>query len=273
MIIPALKQMSWKERISMKKRNNIIIITGASSGIGQEFALQLDAAFANVDEIWLVARRKDRLEEVARVMEHTTRLIVMDITDEYAMEDFQKLLEESGVVVRMLINAAGFGLMGDFMDISLEEQLEMLLVNCEGLTKMTYFVLPYMAKGSRIIQLASGAAFLPQQGFAVYAASKSFVLSFSRALNRELAPYGIFVTAVCPGPVNTEFFKRAEQYSGMPAYKELIMIDTEKCVSEALRASYLRKSMTVPGLTMKAFLVVSKYLPQEFLLKLASYLK
>ncbi|MCH5269904.1 MAG: SDR family NAD(P)-dependent oxidoreductase [Lachnospiraceae bacterium] len=257
----------------MKKRKNIIIITGASSGIGQEFALQVDTAFPNVDEIWLVARRKERLEEVARVMEHTTRLIVMDVADEYAMDDFEKLLAESGGVVRMLINAAGFGLIGDFMELSLEEQLEMLLVNCEGLTKMTYLVLPYMAKGSRIIQLASGAAFLPQPGFAVYAASKSFVLSFSRALNGELAPYGIFVTAVCPGPVNTEFFQRAEQYGRMPAYKNLIMIDTEKCVSDALRASYLRKSMTVPGLPMKAFLAASKFLPQELLLRLASCLK
>ena len=257
----------------MKKRKSIIIITGASSGIGQEFALQVDTAFSNVDEIWLIARRKERLEEVARVMEHTTRLIMMDVTDEYAMDDFEKLLEESGAVVRMLVNAAGFGLMGDFMELPLEEQQEMLLVNSEGLTKMTYFVLPFMAKGSRIIQLASGAAFLPQPGFAVYAASKSYVLSFSRALNRELAPYGIFVTAVCPGPVNTEFFEIAEQYADMPAYKEFVMISAEKCVSDALRASYHKKSMTVPGFPMKAFLMVCKYLPQDLLLKLKECFK
>lgn len=257
----------------MKKRKSIIIITGASCGIGQEFALQIDTAFSNVDEIWLIARRKERLEEVARVMEHTTRLIVMDVTDEYAMDDFEKLLEESGAVVRMLVNAAGFGLMGDFVDLSLEEQQEMLWVNCEGLTKMTYLVLPYMARGSRIIQLASGAAFLPQPGFAVYAASKSYVLSFSRALNRELAPCGIYVTAVCPGPVNTEFFAIAEQYVSMPAYKECIMISAEKCVSDALRASYHKRSMAVPGLPMKAFLAVCKYLPQELLLKFESCLK
>lgn len=256
----------------MKKRKSIIIITGASSGIGQEFALQVDTAFSNVDEIWLIARRKERLEEVARAMEHTTRLIMMDVTDEYAMDDFEKLLEESGAVVRMLVNAAGFGLIGDFMELPLEEQQEMLLVNCEGLTKMTYLVLPYMAKGSRIIQLASGAAFLPQPGFAVYAASKSYVLSFSRALNRELTPYGIYVTAVCPGPVNTEFFEIAEQYADMPAYKEFVMISAEKCVSDALRASYHKKSMTVPGFPMKAFLAVCKYLPQDLLLKLKACL-
>lgn len=257
----------------MRKRKNIIIITGASSGIGGEFALQVDTAFSNIDEIWLIARRKDRLEEVARAMEHTTRLIVMDVTDEYAMDDFQKLLEESGAVVRMLINAAGFGLIGAFMDLSLEEQLEMLLVNCEALTKMTYLTLPFMARGSRIIQLASGAAFLPQPNFAVYAASKSYVLSLSRALNKELTPHGVHVTAVCPGPVNTEFFATAAQYADMPAYKNLIMISAEKCVSDALRASYYKKPMSVPGLPMKAFLTVCKYLPHELLLQFKSCLK
>ena len=252
---------------------NIIIITGASSGIGQEFALQIDTAFSNIDEIWLIARREDRLMEVARVMEHTTRLIVMDVTDEYAMDDFEELLEESDVVVRMLINAAGFGLMGSFEDIPLEDQLDMLLVNCEAVTKMTYLCLPYLARGSRIIQMASGAAFLPQQDFAVYAATKSYVLSLSRALNKELAYRGIVVTAVCPGPVNTEFFDIAEQYGSTLAIKKLTMISAEKCVSDALRASYHKKSMEVPGIPMKAFLIATKLLPQEAILRLVQLLK
>ena len=252
---------------------NIIIITGASSGIGQEFALQIDTAFSNIDEIWLIARREDRLMEVARVMDHTTRLIVMDVADEYAMDDFEELLEESDVVVRMLINAAGFGLMGSFEDIPLEDQLDMLLVNCEAVTKMTYLCLPYMARGSRIIQMASGAAFLPQQDFAVYAATKSYVLSLSRALNKELAYRGIVVTAVCPGPVNTEFFDIAEQYGSTLAIKKLTMISAEKCVSDALRASYHKKSMEVPGIPMKAFLIATKLLPQEAILRLVQLLK
>ena len=96
---------------------NIIIITGASSGIGQEFALQMDTAFSNIDEFWLIARREERLLELAQVMEHATRLITMDVSDEYAMDDFERLLEESDVTVRMLINAAGFGLLGEFEDI------------------------------------------------------------------------------------------------------------------------------------------------------------
>lgn len=170
--------------IAMK---NIIIITGASSGIGQEFALQIDTAFSNIDEIWMIARREERLMEVGKVMEHKVKMISMDVTDEYAMDDFEELLEKEDVTVRMLINAAGFGLMGPFDELSLEEQTDMLYVNCEALTKMTYICLPYMAKGSRIIQMASAAAFVPQQDFAVYAATKAYVLSFPEHSIRSCA--------------------------------------------------------------------------------------
>lgn len=252
---------------------NVIIITGASSGIGQEFALQLDTAFTNIDEIWLIARRMDRLKEIAKVMTHTTRLIAMDVTDEYAMDDFEMLLENEDVTVRMLINAAGFGLLGAFEDIPLEEQLDMLLVNCEALTKMTYITLPYMCKNSRIIQMASSAAFLPQPDFAVYAATKSYVLSLSRALKAELAYRNIYVTAVCPGPVHTEFFDIAEQYGSTLAIKKLTMISVEKCVDSALRASYRKKAIAVPGIPMKAFLLATKLLPHEAIIKMAQLLK
>ena len=247
---------------------NIIIITGASSGIGQEFALQIDTAFSNIDEIWLIARREERLHEVAKVMEHATRLIPMDVSDEYAMDDLEALMDAEDVVVRMLINAAGFGLMGEFNDIPYDEQNDMLLVNCEALSKLTYMVLPYMARGSRIIQMASAASFMPQPGFAVYAATKSYVLSFSRALNRELSDRGIYVTAVCPGPVNTEFFDVAEQYGETPMVKKLTMITSEKCVSAALRASYFKQDMVVPGFTMKASLLATKLLPHSLVLNI-----
>lgn len=254
-------------------RKNIIIITGASSGIGQEFALQIDTAFSNIDEIWMIARREERLLELGKVMEHNTRLITMDVTDEYAMDDLEEALEEENVTVRMLINAAGFGLMGAFEEISLEEQLAMLQTNCEALTKMTYICLPYMAKGSRIIQMASSAAFLPQPDFAIYAATKSYVLSFSRALNKELSYRGIFVTAICPGPVRTEFFDIAEQYGSTLSIKKLTMISAEKCVRAALRGSYHKKSMVVPGIPMKAVLLAGKWIPHNVILTLMDLLK
>ncbi len=252
---------------------NIIIITGASSGIGREFALQIDKAFSNIDEIWLIARRESRLIEIAHDMRHFVRTVAMDISDEYAMEDLEKLIQKSNVVVRMLINAAGFGIIGDFENLTLEEQQEMLWVNCEGLTKLTYITLPYMVRGSRIIQVASSAAFLPQPGFAVYAATKSYVLSLSRAMNKELKYRGIYVTAVCPGPVETEFFDIAQKYDKMSFYKKLSMISAEKCVESALRASYFKKSMAVPGILMKLFLLLTKCIPHEMILRLMMLLR
>lgn len=249
------------------------MITGASSGIGLEFALQIDTAFSNIDEIWLIARRESKLKELAKAMQHNVRIIAMDVSDEYAMDDLENLIAESHVTVRMLINAAGFGYMGPFEDILLEEQLDMLLVNCEALTKMTYITLPYMAKGSRIIQLASSAAFLPQPNFAVYAATKSYVLSLSRALNMELKDRGICVTAVCPGPVHTDFFDIAKKYADVPMYKKLTMISAEKCVKAALRASYLKEDMVVPGFYMKALLVVTKCIPQGCILNFMRLIK
>ena len=189
---------------------NIAIITGASSGIGKEFALQLDAGLYTIDEFWLIARRKDRLEELACDLDHMAKTIPLDLTQEADMEHLRALLRKERPAVRMLINCSGYGIMGQFSEIDSREQVGMIDLNCRALTEITHACLPYMKKNSRIIQLASSAAFLPQPGFAVYAASKSYVLSFSRALSEELRSRKIYVTAVCPGPGQPEFFDRAE---------------------------------------------------------------
>ena len=170
---------------------NVIVITGASSGIGREFALQMDPFFTNIDEFWLVARSEDKLEETAELLGHRSRVIPMDITDSRRLDALEDMLIEHNAVVRMLINCAGFGLMGDFSEQPAENALSMIRLNCEALTEMTHRMIPYMRRNSRILQLASSAAFLPQPYFAVYAATKSYVLSFSRALNEELKPMGI----------------------------------------------------------------------------------
>ena len=174
--------------------------------MGVEFALQLDNVFQNIDEIWMIARRKKELLEVAQHLEHTTRILDMDITKEEQIERLRKLLADEKPVVRMLVNCAGYGILGDFTASNISEELGMIEVNCKALTQMTHLCLPYMKKNSRIIQLASSAAFLPQPNFAVYAATKAYVYSFSRALRQELRRKKIYVTAVCPGPVDTPFF-------------------------------------------------------------------
>ena len=153
---------------------NIIIITGASSGMGVEFALQLDNVFTyTIDEIWMIARRKEAMLEVAESMMNTTRILDMDVTKPEDMERLKKLLAKEKPTVRMLVNCAGYGVMGEFSKLNVQEELGMIDVNCKALTQMTYMCMPYMRENSRIIQLASSAAFMPQPGFAVYAASKA----------------------------------------------------------------------------------------------------
>ena len=184
---------------------NIVIITGASSGIGLEFAKRMDLSFDSIDEFWLVARSGDKLKSLANNMRHETRIFAMDITDEEALEELETKVKKSKATVCMLINCAGYGLMGEFAKVERKEETGMVRLNCEALTNITHCMIPYMKRGSRIIQMASCAAFMPQANFAVYAATKAYVLRFSQALGEELRGRGIYVTSVCPGPVDTPF--------------------------------------------------------------------
>ena len=247
---------------------NVIVITGASSGIGMEFALQMDSYFSNVDEFWLVARSRDKLKEVARVLTHKTRVFAIDVTDKSKLDMLEAELREKDAVVRMLVNCAGYGLLGPFADLDREQALGMIRLNCEALTDVSSRLIPFMRKNSRIIQLASSAAFLPQPDFAVYAASKAYVLSFSRALGCELKRRGIYVTGVCPGPVNTPFFDIAEKGGQILAVKKLTMVNTDKVVSLALKDSYHKRSMSVCSVPIKAFHVAAKVIPHGVILRM-----
>lgn len=252
---------------------NIAIITGASSGLGQEFARQIDSLFHNLDEIWLIARRKQRLEKLAGMLGTKAKVIQLDVADDMQMQLFQEVLDIASPTIRILVNCAGYGLMGPFEELSLVEQLGMVKVNCEALTRMTHICLPFMKKNSRIIQLASSAAFVPQINFAVYAASKSYVLSFSRALGEELRKRCIYVTAVCPGPVETEFFDIAERYGTTLAVKKMTIVQADRVVRDALRASFQKKPMSVCSLPIQAFLGISKVLPHSVIMGVMRRLK
>lgn len=252
---------------------NIAVITGASSGMGMEFAFQIDCLYTKIDEIWLIARRKERLTELSKLLETPTKIIPMDVTDKEKTDEFYALLKKEHPKIRILINCAGFGLMGKVQDIPIRRQLDMIDVNARALTNMTYACLPYFAKNGRIIQLASAAAFLPQKNFAVYAASKSFVLSFSRALAEELKPKHIYVTAVCPGPVETEFFDHADTYGHSLLMKEKTMVTADRVVKQALLDSHRKKQVSVCSPLMKAFMLVTKLLPHKFIFFVMRFLK
>lgn len=247
---------------------NIAIITGASSGIGREFVRQMDQSFDKIDEFWLVARNKDKLTEIAGGMRHASRIFSMDITSNVQLERLQTAVKKNNAKVRMLVNCAGYGIMGPFAEQDRKEELGMIRLNCEALTNITHRMLPYMARGSRIIQLASCAAFLPQPNFAVYAASKAYVLRFSQALGEELRERGIYVTSVCPGPVNTPFFDRAEKNGSTLRIKKYVMVQAEQVVEKALRDSLHKKSKSVYSVPIMGVEVLSKMLPHELALKI-----
>lgn len=249
-----------------KGKKKIAVITGASSGLGQEFAFQLDGIMHGLDEIWLIARRKERLTELSKLLDIPARIIAMDVTDKRDISAFRETLAAEKISICMLINCAGYGLMGRFAGMDIEEQLGMLEVNCKALTRMTYDCIPYMCKNGRIIQLASSAAFVPQKNFAIYAATKSYVLSFSRALREELKGQSIWVTAVCPGPVETEFFDIAEKYGSALAVKKLTMVSPQRVVKDALKASCRKKEISVCSLPMMAFGVLTKIIPHRWFL-------
>lgn len=252
---------------------SVVIIVGASSGMGEQFALQIDAHLRKTDEIWLVARRKDKLTALSKRMRNNTRILAMDITSDAQIERLTDTLEEYDCTIRMLVNCAGYGVIGDFKDLECKEQLGMVRLNCEALTHVTYACLPYMTKGTRVIQLASCAAFLPQPGFAVYAASKAYVNSFTQALRAELMDKGIIVTSVCPGPVDTPFFDIAEKSGKMLSIKAMTMVNSCDVVEKAIKDSCAGKAISVYSLPIQAFAVLAKLVPHSLILPVVRFIK
>ena len=239
----------------------IALITGASSGLGREFARQIPKLYQNLDEIWVVARRAERLNELEMELKVPVRIFDGDLNQDYIYKKLGIALGKSHANVRMLVNAAGYGKIGTFCEYGWKEETGMADLNCRSLTRMTALCLPYMHCGSRIVNLSSAAAFGPQPGFAVYAATKSYVYSLSMALGRELKGSGIYVTAVCPGPVDTEFFDHTGKE--VASVKKRFRADAKDVVRKALIDSARGKKISVYGLSMKAAWVASKIVPDS----------
>lgn len=248
----------------------IAIITGASSGMGWETAIQLADRFGGLDEIWLIARRMERLNSLEKQLPVPVRKFSLDLMDLEQLSQLEQSLQCQKPDVKILVNSAGYGKIGNVGSVPLQEEIGMPRLNCEAFCAVTHMVLPYMSRNSRILQFASAAAFLPQPGFAVYSATKAFVLSYSRALNEELRGRGIHVTAICPGPVKTEFFDIAETTRKIPLYKQVTMANPRKVVKLAIRDSMMGKSISVYGIFMKLFFIFTKILPHSFILNIMS---
>lgn len=254
----------------MKK---ILIVTGASSGLGAEYARQLPKT-RHADELWLFARRRDRLEQISKEISAVTenasltiRIFETDLSGATGVAAFEEILAEQAsndsvkIVIDTLVNNAGFGTYGPFEETPREKELSLLDINVYALTGITHAALPFLESGSRIINVASLAAFIPLGNFAVYAASKSYVLSFSYALAAELSEKGILVTAVCPGSVSTEF---ANVASNGARKKVLNGKDPVKVVTHSLNCVKKGKVLAVMGFPWRVKAFASRFIGRYF---------
>ena len=245
---------------------NIAIVTGASSGMGREFVLQL-SGYVRVDEIWAIARREIALEELKSQVSVPVRPIALDLLKAESFDAFRGLLEKEKPNVRLLVNAAGFGKFGDFQRVSLEDDCKMIDLNCKALVMMTRMTLPYMAAGSHILQLDSLSAFQPVPYITTYGATKSFVLSYSRAINRELKHQGVRVMAMNPGWVKTEFFNHAFQTNQSEVQYFDRLYEAKDVVRTGLKDLYrTKKDYSVHGLPVKIQVLLVKLVPHRFVM-------
>lgn len=245
---------------------NIAIITGASSGIGREFVKTLKDHM-NVEEVWAVARTEDKLRALQDEIPVPVRPVPLDLSDPSFIGKMEDLLRKEQPDVRLLINASGYGKFDAVEKLSMEDDLGMIDLNCRALTAMTKLVLPYMHNGGRIIEIASVAAFQPIPYINVYGASKAFVLSFSRALNREVKKRGIQVMALCPFWTKTAFFDRAVRKNEDAVVKKYVaMYETSFIVDKAWKALSRGKDYVVPGFKAKAQVALVKILPHSLVM-------
>ncbi len=243
----------------------IAVVTGASSGMGREFVRQIEKT-DTFDEIWVIARRKDRLLSLAEEVKTPIRAIALDLSLSESFEAYKVLLEAEKPDVAVLVNGSGFGKFGAFTDIPLDTQLEMVDLNEKALVAMTYLTLPYMKKGGKIYQICSLSSFQPVPYIGVYGATKAFVLSFSRAIGRELKKTGIRVLAVCPGWVRTEFFDRAVTDDTITYYNRYY--DADQVVARALRDMRKGKDVSVCGFPIRAQVMATKFLPHRLVMSI-----
>ncbi len=249
----------------------VTILTGASSGLGEAFLKALAKEKRHTaDEIWLIARRRERLEELAAASALTCRVIPMDLTDPESFSDFQRLLEQEKPQVHLLINNAGCGKVGNVEDLPFEQQTQMVDLNVRALTALTAITLPYMTAGSCVVNVCSIASFAPNPRMTVYSSTKAYVSSFSAGLREEVKGRGVRVLSVCPGPMATEFLPVAGIATGVSkTFDRLPYCDPDKVAVGTLKKAYAGRGVYTPRGFFKFYRVLAKILPRGLMMKFA----
>ncbi len=243
----------------------IAVITGASAGIGREFVRAVDRGEA-FDEIWVVARRAERLEELKAACRQRIRPVPLDLGELGSIEQYRALLEAERPEIGLLVNAAGCGVFGPFAEKDLKKQLQSAQLNALALTAMCHVSLPYMKSGSAIVNMGSNSAWQPVPYQTVYGASKSYVLNFSRALWRELRPRGVHVMCVCPGWIKTEF----QQHAQHDAYIRYVdrWYGPEEVAAQAMKDLKKKKLVSILGHPVRRQVRLVKFLPVKLVMRI-----
>lgn len=242
----------------------IAVITGASSGIGREFVYAIDKM--DLDEIWVIARRQDRLEELREKCGHPVRPLSLDLSDDTGIEAYQELLNLEKPEIHILVNAAGFGVFGPFAENDLQKQLKSARLNALALTAMCHISLPYMKDGDSIVNMGSNSSWQPVPYQTVYGASKSYVLNFSRSLGRELRERGIHVMCVCPGWIKTEFQQVAE-HDRYIRYVDR-WYGPDEVVDQAMKDLKKKKQVSILGHPVRRQVRLVKFLPVNLVMEI-----
>ena len=244
----------------------IAIVTGASSGMGREFVRQL-SAYVQVDEIWAIARRREALAALKAETPVPVRPMVLDLLKSESFDELRSLLEGEQPEIVLLVNAAGFGKFGAYHKTTMEDDCRMIDLNCKALLVMTRLCIPYMSPGSHILELDSLSAFQPVPYITTYGATKAFVLSYSRAMNRELKCKGIRVMAMNPGWVKTEFFRHAFQSNDGEVQYFDRLYEAADVVKTGLHDLYkTKKDCSIHGLPVKLQVLAVKLVPHRFVM-------
>lgn len=241
----------------------IAVITGASAGIGREFVYAVDRQ-GQYDEIWVIARRAERLEELKSACKNKIRPVPLDLSDSGSIESFAALLKAEQPEIALLVNAAGCGVFGPFEEKELDKLLGSAQLNALSLTAMCHVSLPYMRSGSAIVNMGSNSAWQPVPYQAVYGASKSYVLSFSRAIGRELRSRGVHVMCVCPGWIKTEFQKVAHHDDYIHYVDK--WYGPDEVAEQAMKDLKKKKTVSILGHPVRRQVRLVKFLPVKLVM-------
>ena len=243
---------------------SVAIITGASGGIGSEFARQI-SRLDGIDEMWLIARNEERMIKLGEELGLKYKVISADLTTAEGIEKVRTALREEAPRVKFLVNASGFGNYGAFDEISEDEVVKMIDLNVKALVLITHMTVPYMERGGRIVELGSGSCFTPLPYFNVYSSSKVFVLHYTKSLNYELRKYGVKATCFCPGWVDTEFLGKSLANGNTHPKSMKPLLKCEDVVRRCVKASLKGRAMCVTNWYTKLQHLTFKLLPDKLL--------